>query len=83
MLTLTKLTIIIAINRFVIIINFHNHFDKALMEIFPVSQGLNSWGNVAMKFQTKNTKAFYSGLNYTLKNPVLHRYSRFFESVNS
>jgi hypothetical protein len=29
-----KLTIIIAINRFIIIVNFRNRFDKALMEIF-------------------------------------------------
>ncbi len=38
LLTLTKLTIIIVINRFVIIVNFLNHFG--LNGNFPVSQGL-------------------------------------------
>ena len=33
-----KLTIIISINRFIIIVNFGNRFVKALMETF---QGLN------------------------------------------
>ncbi len=35
-----KLTIIIAINRFVIIVNFHNRCDKALMEIFQFCRAL-------------------------------------------
>jgi len=33
-LTLRRLIIIIAINPFIIIVNFHNHFVKALTEIF-------------------------------------------------
>jgi len=37
---LTKLTIIIMINRFVIIVNFHNCFDKALTEIFQFRRAL-------------------------------------------
>jgi hypothetical protein len=37
---LTKLTIIIAINYFVIIVNFYNRFDKALAEIFQFRRAL-------------------------------------------
>ncbi len=40
MLTLTKLTIIITINRSVIIVKFCNHFDKALTEIFQFRRAL-------------------------------------------
>jgi len=32
--------IIIVINRFVIIINFRDHFDKAIMEIFQFRRAL-------------------------------------------
>jgi len=39
---LTKLMIIIAINRFVIIVNFHNRFNKALTEIFQFRRALIS-----------------------------------------
>jgi len=35
-----KLTIIIAINCFFVIVNFHNHFDKALTEIFQFRRAL-------------------------------------------
>jgi len=35
-----KLMIIIAINRFIIIVNFHNHFDKAITEIFQFRRAL-------------------------------------------
>jgi hypothetical protein len=35
-----KLTIIIEINRFIIIINFHNCFFKALTEIFQFRRAL-------------------------------------------
>jgi len=35
-----KLTIIIAINCFVIIVNFRNRFDKALTEIFQFRMAL-------------------------------------------
>jgi len=35
-----KLTIIIAINRFVLSVIFHNHFDKALTEIFQFRMAL-------------------------------------------
>ncbi len=38
---LTKLTIIIVNDRFIIIINFCNHFDKALMEIFQFCRALD------------------------------------------
>jgi len=38
---LSKLTIIIAINRFVIIVNFRNLFDKALTKKKLVSHGLS------------------------------------------
>jgi len=37
---LTKLMIIVVINCFVIIINFRNHFDKALTEIFQFCRAL-------------------------------------------
>jgi hypothetical protein len=37
---LMKLTIIIAINHFVIIVNFCNHFVKALTEIFHFRRAL-------------------------------------------
>jgi len=37
---LTKLTIIIVINRFVLIVNFCNCFDKALTEIFQFCRAL-------------------------------------------
>ncbi len=37
---LTKLTIIIVINRFVLIVNFCNRFDKALTEIFQFCRAL-------------------------------------------
>jgi len=40
LLTLTKLTIIIAINCFVIINNFCNHFNKALKEIIQFCRAL-------------------------------------------
>jgi len=40
MLTLTKLTIIIEINRFDIIVNFRNRFDKAVAEIFQFCMAL-------------------------------------------
>jgi len=40
---LTKLTIIIAINRFVMIVNFRNHFDKAFKEIFQFCCALMIW----------------------------------------
>ncbi len=37
---ITKLTIIIAINCFIIIVNFRNRFDKALTEIFQFRRAL-------------------------------------------
>jgi len=37
---LTKLTIIMAINCLVIIVNFRNRFDKALTEIFQFRRAL-------------------------------------------
>jgi len=37
---LTKLTILIVINGFVIIVNFHNRFHKALTEIFQFRRAL-------------------------------------------
>jgi len=37
---LTKLMIIIAINHFIIIVNFHCSFDKALAEIFQFRRAL-------------------------------------------
>jgi len=43
---LTKLTIIIAINHFVIIVNFHNRFDKALTEIFQFRMALLKFTNL-------------------------------------
>jgi len=40
LLTLMKLMIIIVINCFVIIFNFHNCFEKALTEIFQFRRAL-------------------------------------------
>jgi len=42
---LTKLTIIIVINGFVIMVNFCNHFDKALTEIFQFCRALVQMGD--------------------------------------
>jgi len=45
---LTKLTIIIAINSFVIIVNFRNRFNKALREIFQFCRALIQGTNITV-----------------------------------
>ncbi len=49
---LMKLTIIIVINCFIIISNFHNCFDKALMEIFQFCRALH-FNNILREVFTK------------------------------
>jgi len=48
-----KLTIIIAINRFIIIVNFRNHFDKALAEIFQFRRALEPTPGTSYKPNNK------------------------------